>query len=204
MEQYFHLFDLAGAAVFAISGVLMAYRKHIDAFGALVLAAVTAVGGGTLRDIILDLPVFWVVDPSTLLSIFAAAVMTIIWLRFQSNVPAKPLLIADAIGLAFFVVMGCQKALEHGHSDLIAILMGMITGAFGGLIRDVICQQMPLVFKGDLYAIPAILGGLTYTQCLALGVSAYPAMISGMLVTLLMRLGAMKWHWTLEVFKPHD
>lgn len=203
MTEFFHWFDLLGVSVFAISGTLMAYRKHIDGFGAIVLASVTAIGGGTLRDLILGLPVFWVQDPSFLTAIFITAIVTIIWLRFQSAIPNKPLLIVDAIGLAFVVVMGCQKALEHGTSDLIAIVMGTITGAFGGLIRDVICQETPLVFQGELYATTAILGGLTYTQCLTLGVESYPAMILAMLVTLLTRLGAIKWHWAVPVFKAH-
>ena len=203
MEQYFHWFDLLGVAVFAISGTLMAYRKHMDGFGVLVLASVTAIGGGTIRDLMLGLPVFWVHDQSFLIAILATAVATIIWLRFQDFIPRRTLLIADAIGLSFFVVMGTQKALEAGSSSLIAIVMGTITGSFGGLIRDVMCQETPLVLKGQLYATAAILGGVVYTQSLALGISIYPAMVAAMLVILLSRLAAIKWDLGFEVFKPH-
>lgn len=201
MEQYFHWFDLIGVAVFAISGTLAAYRNNMDGFGVIVLASVTAIGGGTLRDLILDLPVFWVVDESFLVAILLAALLTIVWLRFQSRIPKMPLLIADAIGLAFFVVMGCQKALEHGASAMIAIVMGTITGAFGGLIRDIMCNDIPMVLRGELYATAAILGGFVYTQCLAAELATYPAMIAAMLVTLLSRLAAIKWNLTFPVFR---
>lgn len=204
MEQYFHWFDLLGVAVFAISGTLMAYRKHMDGFGVLVLASVTAIGGGTVRDVILDLPVFWVEDQSFLIAIFIAAIATIIWLRFQNHIPKAPLLIADAIGLSFFVVMGAQKALENGSSALIAIVMGTITGSFGGLIRDIMANDVPLVLRGELYATAAILGGVVYTQCLAFGINTYPSMIAAMLVTLLCRLAAIKWNLHFPVFKAHE
>jgi uncharacterized membrane protein YeiH len=200
MEQYFHWFDLLGVAVFSISGTLMAYRKNLDGFGVIVLASVTAIGGGTLRDVILDVPVFWVLDQSFLIATLLAALVTIMWLRFQTDIPKAPLLIADAIGLSFFVVMGAQKALEHGSSSLIAIVMGTITGSFGGLIRDVMCNEIPLVLRGELYATAAIGGGIVYTQCLLFEVATYPAMIAGMVCTLLCRLAAIKWNLGVHVF----
>jgi uncharacterized membrane protein YeiH len=200
MTLYFHWFDLLGVAVFAISGTLMAYRKNLDGFGVIVLASVTAIGGGTLRDVILDLPVFWVHDESYLIAIFSAAFITIIWLRFQTTIPNRTLLIADAIGLAFVAVMGAQKALEHGSSSMIAVVMGTITGSFGGLIRDVMCNEIPLVLRGELYATAAVIGATTYTQCLAFGVPIYPAMVISMVITLLCRLAAIKWNWHFPVF----
>jgi uncharacterized membrane protein YeiH len=201
VEQYFHWFDLLGVGVFAVSGTLMAYRKNMDGFGVLVLAAVTAIGGGTVRDVILDLPVFWIVDQSFLIASFVAAILTIFWLRFQTKIPQTPLLIADAIGLSYFVVMGTQKALEHGTTALIAIVMGTITGAFGGVIRDIMANEMPLVLRGELYATAAIAGGIVYTQCLAFGVEMYTSMFAGMIVILLCRLAAIKWNLHFPVFK---
>lgn len=205
ITEFLHWFDLLGVAVFAISGTLMAYRKHLDGFGVIVLASVTAIGGGTVRDVTLDLPVFWVIDQSFLIAILIAAVLTIIWLRFYPVIPRRTLLVADAVGLSFVVVMATQKALEHGTSDLIAVVMGTVTGCFGGLIRDVMCNEIPLVLRGELYATAAIIGAFFYTQSLALGIETYSAMIVAMLVVLVCRLAAIKWNLHFPVFKqPHD
>jgi uncharacterized membrane protein YeiH len=204
MNTWLHWVDLIGVAVFAISGTLMAYKKHMDGFGVVVLASVTAIGGGTLRDMILDLPVFWVQDPSYFYAIIAAALITIIWLRNKNTFPLHYLLFADAIGLAFFNVMGLQKALTYGASPLIAIALGTMTGVFGGLIRDVICREIPLVLKGELYATTCVLGGTAYICASLIGLSAVSCMLVGFVITLAIRLGAMQWHWHLPVFQPHD
>jgi uncharacterized membrane protein YeiH len=204
MATWLHWVDLAGVAVFAVAGTLMAYKKHMDGFGVVVLASVTAIGGGTLRDMILDLPVFWVQDPSYFYAIIAAALITIIWLRNKNTFPLHYLLFADAIGLAFFNVMGLQKALTYGASPLIAIALGTMTGVFGGLIRDVICREIPLVLKGELYATTCIIGGAAYISAMLLGLSTVVCMLMGFVITLAIRLGAMQWHWHLPVFSPHD
>ncbi len=204
MQTWLHWVDLAGVAVFAIAGTLMAYKKHMDGFGVVVLASVTAIGGGTLRDMILDLPVFWVQDPSFFYVISLAALGTIIWLRSKDTFPLRYLLFADAIGLAFFNVMGLQKALTYGASPLVAIALGTMTGVFGGLIRDVICREIPLVLKGELYATTCILGGACYVVATHLGLSVMGCMLLGFTVTLAVRICAMKWHWHLPVFNPHQ
>ncbi|MDP5041521.1 MAG: trimeric intracellular cation channel family protein [Paraglaciecola sp.] len=204
MITWLHWVDLVGVAVFAVSGTLMAYKKNMDGFGVVVLASVTAIGGGTLRDMILDLPVFWVQDPSFFYAILAAALITIIWLRTKNTFPIGYLLFADAIGLAFFNVMGLQKALTYGASPLIAIALGTMTGVFGGLIRDVICREIPLVLKGELYATACILGGACYMGAMSLNLSPVLCLSTGFAITLIFRLGAMKWHWHLPVFQAHD
>ncbi|GAB5382456.1 MAG: TRIC cation channel family protein [Aliiglaciecola sp.] len=203
MSVWFHWIDLAGVAVFAVSGTLMAHRKHMDGFGVVVLAGVTAIGGGTLRDMILDLPVFWVKDPSFFYVIILAAIATIIWLRKHETFPLRYLLVADAIGLAFFNVMGLQKALAYGATPFVAIALGTMTGVFGGLIRDVICREIPLVLKGELYATTCILGGAVYVFALMFNLHTDIAMLAALLTTLLLRLAAMRWHWNLHVFPPH-
>ena len=195
--------DLIGVAVFAVAGTLMAYKKHMDGFGVIVLASVTAIGGGTFRDMILDVPVFWVQDHSFFYAILGAAVVTIIWLRSKDTFPLRYLLFADAIGLAFFNVMGLQKALNFGASPLIAIILGTMTGVFGGLIRDVICREIPLVLKGELYATTCILGGMAYFAAAWLDLTNLSCLIIGFAVTLMVRFAAMAWHWHLPVFKPH-
>ncbi|ALT00202.1 trimeric intracellular cation channel family protein [Lacimicrobium alkaliphilum] len=201
MAQWLHWIDLFGVAVFAISGTLMAYKKYMDGFGVVVLASVTAIGGGTLRDMILDLPVFWVQQPDFLYAILLAAFITIVWLRITHKFPYQILLVADALGLAFFNVMGLQKALNYGTGPFIAIVMGTMTAVFGGLIRDVICREIPLVLKGELYATTCIFGGMLYVLCTLVDTSASMAMLSGLLGTLALRLAAIYWHWQLPVFK---
>lgn len=203
MSNWFHWIDLAGVAVFAISGTLMAHKKHMDGFGVVVLAGVTAIGGGTLRDMILDLPVFWVRDPSFFYVIIMAALLTIIWLRVKQSFPLRYLLVADAFGLAFFNIMGLQKALTYGASPLIAVALGTMTGVFGGLLRDVMCKEIPLVLKGELYATTCIIGGATYLLCDMLALNTNICMLMGLCSTLLIRLGAMKWQWHLTVFESH-
>lgn len=204
MQAWLHWIDLLGVAVFAISGTLMAYQKHMDGFGVVVLASVTAIGGGTLRDMILNQPVFWVQSPDFLYAILVAAILTIIWLRFSHRFPLRYLLFADAVGLAFFNIMGLQKALNLGVTPFIAVVMGTMTGVFGGLIRDVICREIPLVLKGELYATTCIFGGGLYVLCTELGLNAGIAMLAGLSSTLLLRLLAIKHHWHLPVFKAID
>lgn len=203
MELYFHWFDLLGIAVFAISGTLAAWRKQMDGFGVIVLATVTAIGGGTIRDLILDVPVIWLSNNDYFYAIFAATVLTILLVRKRLTIPNNTLQIADAVGLAFFVVMGTQKALDHGTSGFVAIMMGTMSGVCGGMIRDVLCREIPLVFRGELYAVTCIFGGLVYIGLLELGITKMPAMLCGMTALLLLRLAAIRWHLTIPVFSRH-
>ncbi|WP_333607544.1 trimeric intracellular cation channel family protein [Arsukibacterium sp.] len=200
---YFQWFDLLGIAVFAISGTLAAWRNHMDGFGVIVLASVTAIGGGTLRDLILDVPVIWMNNNSYFYTIFIAAAATILLVRNRLTIPNNTLQILDAIGLAFFVIMGTQKALDHGTSTLVAIMLGTMSGVCGGMIRDVLCREIPMVFRGELYAVTCIVGGLIYTSLLALGLAQLYAMLAGISGLLLLRLAAIKWHITIPVFGKH-
>ncbi|MBY6064929.1 trimeric intracellular cation channel family protein [Pseudidiomarina sediminum] len=201
MDLFFYWFDHLGVAVFAISGTLLAFRKNMDGFGVIVLASVTAIGGGTVRDLILGLPVFWVYDPSYLYTILIAAVLTILWLRFRDFIHQKTLLIADAFGLAFFAVMGAQKALLAGFPPLICVVMGTITACFGGMIRDVLARDVPMLLKGELYATTCLAGGSVFV--LIAPHNELLALLSGGIITLLLRLGAIKWKWYLAVFQEH-
>ncbi|MCW8093349.1 trimeric intracellular cation channel family protein [Alteromonas sp. ASW11-130] len=200
MGDWFHIINLAGVAVCAISGTLMAYQKRMDGFGVVVLASVTAIGGGTLRDMVLDLPVFWVQNTDYLYITLLAAFITIIWLRFSPRFPYHYLLIADAFGLALFNIVGLEKALMVDAPMAVAIAMGTITGVFGGLLRDVICREIPLVLNGELYAITCIVGGLGYAIAYYMELSSQVCMTLALVITILMRLGAMRWHWQLPVF----
>ncbi|MEG3765480.1 trimeric intracellular cation channel family protein [Alteromonas sp. 14N.309.X.WAT.G.H12] len=200
MIDWFHWINLAGVAVCAISGTLMAYQKKMDGFGVVVLASVTAIGGGTLRDIVLDIPVFWVHDTDYIYSTLLAAALTIAWLRISPRFPFHYLLVADAFGLGLFNVVGMEKALINDAPMSVAIAMGTITGVFGGLLRDVICREIPLVLNGELYAITCICGGLSYALLYHLGIANQYCVAVSLAVTVLMRLGALRWHWQLPVF----
>lgn len=203
MASYFHWIDLLGVAVFAISGTLAAWRNQMDGFGVIVLASVTAIGGGTLRDLILDVPVIWSNDNSYFYAIFIAAIGTILAVRNRLTIPHNTLQLFDALGLAFFVIMGTQKALDHGTSTMVAILLGTMSGVCGGMIRDVLCREVPMVFRGELYAVTCIFGGVVYTGLLALGVGTALAMACGMVALLSLRLAAMKYQLTIPVFSKH-
>ncbi|MCH8501938.1 MAG: trimeric intracellular cation channel family protein [Aliidiomarina sp.] len=201
MDTWFYIADLAGVAVFAIAGTLLAFRKQMDGFGVIVLASVTAIGGGTTRDLILDVPVFWLHDPTYFAVIAIAAFSTIIWLRYKAYIPLNRLLIADALGIAFFTVLGTEKALNAGVSPIVAIILGTMTAVFGGMLRDVLARDIPMVLKSELYATTCIAGSLIYV--LFNSYSQTLAMLAAMTVTLIFRFGAIRYGWSLTVFKEH-
>ncbi|WP_113907952.1 trimeric intracellular cation channel family protein [Aliidiomarina celeris] len=200
--SWFYLADMAGVAVFAIAGTLLAFRKQMDGFGVVVLASVTAIGGGTTRDLILDQPVFWLYDTTYFFVIFASALATIVWLRFRAFIPLNWLLVADAVGIAFFTVLGAEKALNAGVSPMIAVIMGTMTAVFGGMLRDVLARDIPMVLKSELYATTCIVGGIVFV--LLHGWEPRVALVAAMLTTLGLRLGAIRYHWSLPVFREHS
>lgn len=200
-----HTLDLIGIAVFAISGALAAGRKRLDLIGVLVLAIVTAVGGGTIRDVLLARhPIVWLADPDYLVVMAAAAIGTMLYVRFFRP-PEALLLVADALGLALFSVAGAQIAQRQGLPAVGSILLGTITGSAGGLVRDVLTNEIPLVLKrGDLYASAAIIGTSVYFVLDALGVARSFAAIAGMVVVAVVRLAAIWWRLRLPVFEVSD
>lgn len=153
--------DHLGVFVFAVSGALLAHRKGMDIFGFVVMALIPAVGGGTLRDLILDAPVFWVSEPDYLLVALAAAVLTFAAHHHVTRA-AKVLLWFDAVGLSVFCVMGTAKALLITNEPGVAIVMGVITAVAGGIARDVVANDIPLILQRELYATAAIAGAITY------------------------------------------
>ncbi|ABL99059.1 trimeric intracellular cation channel family protein [Shewanella amazonensis] len=199
--SWFYFFDLCGTAVFALTGALAAGRHRMDPFGVTVLAAVTAVGGGTIRDAIIGAtPVFWLRDPNYLIVILATVGFTLVFIRRPRKVPQYTLPIADALGLALFTVIGAQKALSLGLNGMSAVIMGLITGVGGGIIRDVLCRQIPMVLRTEIYATASILGGIAYTLSLQLGMNSQTALWLSMLSALILRLAAIRWHLSLPAF----
>ena len=198
------LIQFIGVAVFAVSGALTAGRKSFDLLGVVVIATVTAIGGGTLRDLLLDRhPVFWIAEPAYLYVILAAALLTIPYTR-RFPPPERTLLIADALGLAFFSISGAQIAEAAGVAGIGAVIMGTLTGAAGGVVRDVLCVEIPLVLRpGRLYATTAITGISVYLLLQGVLPTGIPALI-GMACIAGLRIASILWDLTLPVFTLTD
>lgn len=193
--------DMAGVIVFALSGVILACRSRMDPFGMLVLGAVTGIGGGTLRDLVLGVrPVFWVTDPTYLWVILATVGLSIIGFHYIHRLSRVFLPVADAFGLALFVVIGAHKALLLGTSGLVAVLMGMMTGVAGGMVRDMLARRVPMVLREEIYATAAIAGGITYVGLEALEAPGYLAIAVSLVTTLGLRLAAIHWGLALPTF----
>jgi uncharacterized membrane protein YeiH len=191
--------SLLGVAVFAASGALAAGRKRFDWIGVGVIAVVTAIGGGTLRDLLLDRhPMFWISDTAYLWVILGASVATLLYVR-RRRPPLEALLAADALGLALFTISGAQVAEQQGLSALVIVAMGTLTGAAGGVLRDVLCNEVPLLFgPGDtLYATAAIAGACAYLVLQAAGAERTWAALAGMSVVAGLRLAAIAWQLRL-------
>ncbi|WP_434356864.1 TRIC cation channel family protein [Parasalinivibrio latis] len=196
-----YLLDMFGTAVFAVSGVLLAGKLRMDPFGVIVLAAVTAIGGGTIRDMALGAtPVFWITDTNYLWVILITCAVSIAAIRRPRRVPWYVLPVADAIGLAVFVAIGVNKALQFGASPMVAVIMGVMTGCGGGIIRDILAREIPMVLRTEVYATACIAGGCIHTIALAMGSDAVTSSIAGIMTTLLIRLAAIRWHLSLPAF----
>lgn len=188
-----------GIVVFAISGALSAGSKRLDVFGVIVVALLASLGGGTLRDLLLDTQVVWIQKPGYLLAGILAALVTFVLVRLF-YISARLLAICDAIGLAFFTIGGIQKALSLGFSPQIALLMGLMTGVAGGILRDIVCNEIPLIFHREVYALPALTGGTLFLVLPEFGFSHNLAMLSGMAVILLLRLAGVLLGLSLPAF----
>jgi len=199
-EQIVHALDLFGVAVFAVSGSLAAGRKRMDIFGAIVLGLVTALGGGTLRDTLLNSgPVFWVADTSYLLIGVIAAALTFVVVR-RLSVPRRGLLLSDALGLAVFTLIGTAKTLDVTSSGSLAVIMGTMTGVAGGMIRDVLSAEVPLVLRREIYATAALCGSLIYVAMSRLALPCIACLVVSVLTTLSIRLAAIHWDLSLPLF----
>lgn len=199
-----YTFDLVGVFVFAISGALAAGRRRLDLLGVMVLASVTAVGGGTIRDLLLDRhPIFWLVDSAYVYVIVAAALGTVMYVKW-ARVPGRTLDVADALGLALFSVNGARIAIAAGMPIPTAVLLGTITGAAGGLLRDILTAQVPVILqRGSLYATAAIVGTTLYLLLELAGVDGLVAGYVGMASVAALRLSAIWFGLSLPVFEMH-
>ncbi|HHI4981647.1 TPA: TRIC cation channel family protein [Vibrio parahaemolyticus] len=196
-----YMIDLFGTAIFAVSGVLLAGRLKMDPFGVIVLGSVTAIGGGTIRDMALGAtPVFWITDTTYLWVIFITCLLTMILVRRPKRLAWWVLPVCDAIGLAVFVGIGVEKALAYNASGMVAVIMGVITGCGGGIIRDVLAREVPMVLRSEVYATACIIGGIFHTVAVSMGYDHSTALLAGVISTLVIRLGAIRWHLSLPTF----
>ena len=210
MADPFIALEVIGTVAFAASGSAVAIRAGMDWLGVIVLAMVTAVGGGTLRDLLLGhVPVFWMEHPWPLAVALATAVVVII---IGSRSPHQtidslaPMLIADAIGLAAFTVNGTQISIDAGESGINAVILGVLTGAGGGVIRDVLASQRPLILIGQIYALAAIAGSSLIVALEAWHVPGGISRALALVLILSIRLAALRWNWALPRFTatPQD
>jgi uncharacterized membrane protein YeiH len=193
--------DLLGTLVFAISGVLTGVSKKFDPFGALVLGFVTAVGGGTLRDILTgSLPVSWTQDINYVIIILAA--LPLVYL-FQSQILklSKTMFLFDSVGIGLFTVLGVQKTIDLGFDPIVCILMGMISAVFGGVLRDNLSGEVPLIFRKEIYATACLVGGTLYYSLSLFSLPIYLAQAISILVVIVIRILAVKNHWSLNIIR---
>lgn len=193
-----YILQLLATVVCAASGALMAGRKNMDIIGLLAISMATALGGGTLRDLLLDRnPVFWMGDTAYILASLLAAMFVWIYTRLWSP-PDRFLLTLDAFGLGLFLIVGIQIAENYGYTGAVALIMGILTGVAGGVIRDVLCGEIPVIFrKSELYASAALIGGVAYFIALRQEIDRDLAAIIGAALTIFLRLAALRWQWQL-------
>lgn len=200
-EMILFLLELIGTVAAAISGIRLAATKNFDWFGAYIVGLVTAIGGGTLRDVLLDIPVFWM-QTWWYLAVTALSLATVIVFRNILVSRDKLLLMFDSVGLAMFCVIGIQKSLAVGYDMWVAAVMGVITGAFGGVLRDILINEVPLVFRKDIYATACLLGALVYWLIMLCGGSAPLQQLSCGVTVIVLRMLALKYSLSLPVLAP--
>ena len=199
MESIFlFIIEVIGTFAFAISGIRMAAIHRFDWFGAYTIGLVTAIGGGTLRDLLLHIDVFWM-QTWIYLGVTGVALAVVILFRRLLVSNNRMLFIFDTLGLALFVVIGIQKTIAEGYGMWVAIVMGGITGSFGGVLRDIMINQEPLFFRKDIYATACLAGGLAYWIIAACGGSDIAQQLTCALTVIVLRSCALKWDWSLPI-----
>lgn len=199
--DFISIIDHLGTFAFAISGIRLASVAKFDWFGAYIVGLVTAIGGGTTRDLLLDITPFWMEHPSYLI-ITAVALITV--LLFENNIKRMnhTLFLFDAIGLGLFTVVGVEKAFACDFPFWVAVMMGMVTGSVGGVIRDVLINETPLIFRKDIYALACVFGGIVFFVCQQIGIlEAFSSIIAASTV-IIIRVLAVRYHIQMPVFKP--
>ena len=199
----FIILEFIGTFAFAISGVRLSSTKRFDIFGAWIVGMATAIGGGTIRDLMLGLNPFWMTNGSYFVCCALAVLAVGLFGKYIIH-HNYTWFIFDTIGLALFNVIGIEKTLALGHPFWVAITMGTVTGAGGGIIRDVLMNDVPLIFRSEIYALACVAGGLVYVGCICLGLSAEISALLSAFSVILIRIMAVKFHWQLPVLKGEE
>ena len=190
--MFYQTLDILGTIAFAISGVLVAMDKRLDLFGVLIIAFVTAIGGGTLRDLLIgNTPVIWMRDATYMMVIGITVVFAIL---FSSRLKylRRSLFLFDTIGIGLFTMIGIEKGLDAGLLPIICIALGTMTASFGGVIRDILCNEIPVIFRKEIYATACILGGLSYFLLVVFGLSERYSYIIALSIVIAIRLLAVR------------
>jgi uncharacterized membrane protein YeiH len=203
--MFFQIIDILGTIAFAISGVLVALNKRMDPFGVLIIAFVTAVGGGTLRDVMIGVsPVSWMTNMTYVYVIFGSTVFAIV-LRNKINYLRTSLFLFDTIGIGLYTVVGIEKGLNAELHPIICIALGTMSACFGGVIRDILCNEIPVIFRKEIYATACILGGLTYFLLRLFMANTNLIFIIAIIVVIVIRLIAVKFKVSLpSLYKKED
>ena len=200
LPDFTFLIEVLGTISFAMSGSFAAMQKRFDPFGVLIIAFVTSVGGGTVRDLLLDVPVFWMHDLLAVSLIFFTAIFTMIFKLIERKFQVT-LFIFDSLGLGLFTIIGVQKGLNADLHPVIGVVLGTITGCFGGIIRDILLNRIPLIFRKEIYATAAIAGGIVYILLKNFsGLSEEINQILTILLIVSIRTLAVKYQWQMPKF----
>ena len=197
------IIEFIGTFAFAISGTRMAAAKHFDWFGGFVCGFAVAIGGGTIRDVMLGVTPFWMTSSIYFTCTIIALLVGILFSKKLSRME-NAWLITDTLGLAMFTIAGLQKTLQYGHPFWVAIVMGCITGVAGGVIRDVLLNQEPIIFQKDIYAMASVAGGLIYWLLAALGINIGITSIVTFFVICLVRYVAVRYHISLPLLRGEN
>ena len=201
--NFISIIEYLGTFAFAISGIRLASAKRFDWFGAYVVGLVTAIGGGTIRDLLLNVTPFWILNPSYLIVTGLALLSVILFGKYIIRLN-NTFFIFDAIGLGLFVVVGIEKSLLAGFPFWVVIMMGLITGSAGGVIRDILINEVPLIFRKDIYALACVIGGLVYFVCFKFNCNSEITQLLAAFSIILTRILAVRFHISIPVLKGND
>lgn len=192
------IFEHLGIFVFAISGLLTASEKRLDYFGGMVIAFFTALGGGTVRDLLLNTNVRWMESSALIFTALSGAVVGIVFRKYLARL-RRTFFMFDAIGLGLFTILGIQKGLQFDQIPVTCLFLGLISATFGGVIRDVLCNEIPLIFRKEIYATAGIVGGLCYLGFWMLGWDNGITLVVCVLIIILIRIMSVVWHWKMPL-----
>lgn len=199
-HSFLDILDILGTFSFAVAGAFAAMEKKLDPFGVLIISFATAIGGGTIRDVLIgEFPVAWLSNTTAIWVILTGTVVTVLFGSYLKKLE-KMLFLFDAMGLGLFTLIGIQKGVAHGLGTGICIMLGTITGCFGGVLRDLLLNNLPLIFHKEIYASASIIGGLLFFLMLRIDFSESMAYIMSILIVIFIRVMAVQFNWSLPKF----